>query len=45
MQTALDAAGPGSFDVHRYDREAEARAALLDTDVHGYLVPGKPAPS
>ena len=42
MQTALDAAGPGSFDVHRYDREAEARAALLDTDVHGVLVPGTP---
>ena len=40
LQAALDAASPDAFDVRRYDTEPQARAALLDTDVHGVLVPG-----
>src|SRR4051794_22028159 len=40
IQGALDAAGRGAFDVRRYDTERDARDALLDTDVHGVLVPG-----
>ena len=38
-QSELDVAAAGSFDVRRYDTESQARAALLDTDVHGVLVP------
>jgi hypothetical protein len=40
VQTGLDAANNGGFDVRRYGTESEARAALLDTEVHGVLVPG-----
>src|SRR5262249_19010366 len=40
LQTQLDAASPDAFDLPRYDTEAQARAALLDTDIHGALVPG-----
>jgi hypothetical protein len=40
LQSALDVAAPNGFDVRRYDTEQQARAALLDTDVHGVLVPG-----
>ena len=40
VQGALDAGGRGAFDVRRYASEPQARAALLDTDVHGVLVPG-----
>ncbi|HEY7631038.1 MAG TPA: hypothetical protein VH817_10065 [Thermoleophilaceae bacterium] len=39
LQAHLDGKAPGSFDVRAYDNEARARAALLDTDVHGVLVP------
>jgi hypothetical protein len=39
-QGALDARARGAFDVHRYADEPAARDALLDTDVHGVLVPG-----
>lgn len=39
-QDMLDAHDPGAFDVRRYRREGAARHALLDTDVHGVLVPG-----
>src|SRR5262249_37504709 len=39
LQVGLDRGAPGGFDVHRYDSETSARAALLDTDVHGVLVP------
>jgi hypothetical protein len=38
-QTQLDARQRGAFDVRRYATEADARAALLDTDVRGVLVP------
>ena len=31
MQTALDAAGPGAFDVHRYDRRGGTRAPRCST--------------
>jgi hypothetical protein len=34
VQRALQVRG---FDVRRYDSEAQARSALLDTDVHGVL--------
>src|SRR5262245_54451732 len=40
VQSALDGTNRGAFDVRRYDTEAQARAALLDTTVHGVLVPG-----
>jgi hypothetical protein len=40
LQAVLDEHGRGAFDVRRYDAEDQARAALLDTDVHGVLVPG-----
>src|SRR5689334_4445852 len=40
LQSALDDASPNAFDVRRYDTEPRARAALLETDVHGVLVPG-----
>ena len=40
LQSALDGASRGAFDVRRYDTEPQARAALLDTTVHGVLVPG-----
>ncbi len=36
-QSTLDAGGRGAFDVHAYPAEAPARAALLNTDVHGVL--------
>jgi hypothetical protein len=39
LQTGLDGKAPGAFDVHRYASVASARAALLDTDVHGVLIP------
>ena len=41
-QRALDAAVPGGFDVRRSASEPAARAALLETDVRGVLVPGPP---
>jgi hypothetical protein len=40
LRRQLDAEDRGAFDVRRYDTEAQARAALLDTEVHGVLVPG-----
>jgi len=40
VQSALDTADRGAFDVRRYATAPQARAALLDTDVHGVLVPG-----
>ena len=40
IQSALDKGSRGAFDVRRYDTEPRARAALLDTHVHGVLVPG-----
>jgi hypothetical protein len=40
VQRALDAGAPGGFDVRRYATAADARTALLHTDVHGVLVPG-----
>jgi hypothetical protein len=40
LEAALDAAVRGGYDVRRYDTEAQARAALLDTDVHAVVVPG-----
>jgi hypothetical protein len=40
LQSALDVRARGAFDVRRYDTEAQARAALLDTDVHGVAIPG-----
>jgi hypothetical protein len=40
VQGALDGADRGAFDVRRYATEPQARSALLDTDVHGVLVPG-----
>jgi hypothetical protein len=40
VQSALDERDRGGFDVRRYDTEAQARSALLDTDVRGVLVPG-----
>ena len=42
VQSALDAADHGAFDVHRYDDAARARTALLDMDVHGVLIAGAP---
>jgi len=41
VQSALDSGDRGAFDVRRYATEPEARHALLDTDVHGVLVPGE----
>lgn len=32
---------PAAFDVHRYASEAQARAALLDTDVRGVFAGGR----
>jgi hypothetical protein len=40
VQSALDSAQRGSFDVRGYATERAARAALLDTTVHGVVVPG-----
>jgi hypothetical protein len=39
VQTQLDLRARGAFDVQRYDREPQARAALLRTEVHGVVVP------
>jgi hypothetical protein len=36
-QSALDSRDRGAFDVRRYANEAQARTALLNTDVHGVL--------
>jgi hypothetical protein len=44
IQSALDARSRGAFDVRRYDTESLARSALMQTDVHGVLVPGAPRP-
>jgi hypothetical protein len=41
-QNALDAVADGGFDVRRYAGEADARGALLHTDVRGVLIPGAP---
>jgi hypothetical protein len=38
LQTTLDHAERGAFDVERYPSEHEARAALLSTTTHGTLV-------
>jgi hypothetical protein len=40
LQSALDVRARGAFDVRRFDSVAQARAALLSTDVHGVVVPG-----
>src|SRR5262245_39102930 len=40
VQGALDAAHRGAFDVRAYASERDARTALLDTTVHGVVVPG-----
>jgi hypothetical protein len=40
VQGAVDDAHPGAFDVRAYATEDAARSALLDTTVHGVLVPG-----
>ena len=40
IQSRLDAANHGGFDVRRYRSEREARTALLDTEMHGVLVVG-----
>ena len=40
LQSALDRAAHGAFDVAPFRTEAGARQALLDTDVQGVLVPG-----
>jgi hypothetical protein len=42
FQRALDERDRGAFDVRRYATEAQARSALLDTDLLGVLVPGRP---
>jgi hypothetical protein len=42
VQQGLDRALPGAFHVRAYASESAARQALLDTDVHGVLVPGRP---
>jgi hypothetical protein len=39
LQDALDGSNRGAFDVRGYDTEFEARAALLDTKVHGVFMP------
>jgi hypothetical protein len=39
VQMQLDARDRGAFDVRHYATEADARVALLDTDVRGVLVP------
>ena len=41
LQTSLDAATRGAFDVERYDDESGAREALLDTDVQAVMLPGR----
>jgi hypothetical protein len=41
LQSTLDAGARGAFDVHRYASGAQARAALLHTDVHGVAIPGR----
>jgi hypothetical protein len=40
IQSRLDAADRGAFDVRPYASEPAARDALLDTDIHGAIVPG-----
>src|ERR671934_297522 len=40
LQSALDVRARGAFDVRRFDSVSHARSALLDTDVHGVVVPG-----
>jgi hypothetical protein len=40
VQSRLDSADRGAFDVQAFAGEAAARDALLDTDVHGVIVPG-----
>jgi hypothetical protein len=42
LQTALDAAARGAFDVERFATEAGARGALLDTRVQAVLIPDVP---
>ncbi len=37
---AIDRAMPGAFHLERYAAEPDARAALMDADVHGVLVVG-----
>jgi hypothetical protein len=39
LQSSLDVRARGAFDVRRFDSVSQARAALLDTDVHGVVVP------
>jgi hypothetical protein len=38
LQIALDSADRGALDVRRYPTEHQARAALLDTTIHGAVV-------
>src|SRR3954451_17563562 len=40
VQSRLDSADRGAFDVRAFGTERDARQALLDTDVHGVIVPG-----
>lgn len=40
VQSRLDSADRGAFDVRAFATERDARQALLDTDVHGVIVPG-----
>jgi hypothetical protein len=40
VQSRLDSADRGAFDVRAFASEQDARDALLDTDVHGVIVPG-----
>jgi hypothetical protein len=40
LQAGLDAADRDGYDVRRYDTEADARAALLDTEVAAVVVHG-----
>src|SRR5439155_659487 len=40
VQSRLDSADRGAFDVQAFPGEDAARDALLDTDVHGVIVPG-----
>jgi hypothetical protein len=39
LQAQLDARRRGDFDVRAFADDADARAALLDTDVHGVVMP------
>jgi hypothetical protein len=41
MQSALDVRARGAFDVRRFGSVSGARAALLATDVHGVVAPGR----